>query len=462
MTTRLVVAFVGIAAIVLGVLVVPLGINFQRSQTQDLSARVERDAFVLASLAQSEVADGKPAARRRLAEIAERYQADTGGRVVIVGGQGSLLYDSEPPVEGPRSFASRPEFASALDGEVVALQRYSNTLGQELLTVAVPVARGGNILGAVRVSFPTDDLDRTVRDYWLRLGLISLVMLLASAVVAVVLARWALSPLARVSNAATALGEGDLDARAPEDDGPPEVQGLARSFNTMADQLSELVESQKRFVADASHQLRTPLAALQLELDNLAMGASDDSRERIEELMDETERLARLIDGLLALARADTPDLLCAPVSVADVTAERLARLRAIAQREGVALVDETSDLQAVAVPGGLEQMLDNLLENAVAVSPEGGTITVSTTTNGRFAEVVVRDEGSGLSAADRARAFDRFWRSSTNAAPGSGLGLAIVRRLAEAGGGSAMLREAEGGGTEAVVRLPLVAAPAG
>ncbi|MDH3226485.1 MAG: ATP-binding protein [Thermoleophilia bacterium] len=457
MTTRLVVAFVGIATIVLGVLVVPLGINFQQGQTQELSARVERDAFVLASLTQHEVASGDAPARGQLASIAERYQRDTGGRVVIVGLQGRLLYDSEPPIEGPRSFASRPEFERALNGEVVTLERYSRTLDQELLTVAVPVAAGGEVLGAVRVSFPTDELDATVREYWLRLAVISIVMLLASAVVAIVLARWALAPLARVSSAAVALGEGELGARADPDYGPPEVRRLAHSFNTMADQLANLVESQRRFVSDASHQLRTPLTTLQLELDNLAMQATDDRRRgRLEELIDETQRLAGLIDGLLALARADAPDPPLASVSVADVAAERVAKKRKLAAKEGVELIDETGHVPVRAVVGGLEQMLDNLLDNALTVSPEGGRVTVSTHANGRLTEIVVRDEGPGLSADEQARAFGRFWRGAGSTTPGSGLGLAIVRQLAEASSGDAALRDAPGGGTEAVVRLPI------
>jgi signal transduction histidine kinase len=372
-----------------------------------------------------------------------------------------LLYDSEPSVAASQSFATRPEFRQALDGDVATLERYSSTLGQGLLTVAVPIATGGDVLGAVRVSFPTADLDASVREFWLRLALISVVMLLASAAVAVVLARWALFPLARVSTAAVALGKGDLAARADQDDGPPEMRRLAASFNTMADQLANLVESQKRFVSDASHQLRTPLAALQLDLDNLALGATDAARrERFEELMDETERLSGLIDGLLALARADTPDPPLVTVSVAEVAADRIARRWKPAIKEGVAFVDETANVPVRTVGGGLEQMLDNLLDNALAVSPPGTSIALSTEAHGRLAEIVVRDHGPGLGPEERARAFDRFWRGGESASRGSGLGLAIVRRLAEASGGDVTLRDAEDGGAEAVVRLP-IAGPA-
>ena len=456
MTTRLVVAFVGVAAILLGVLMVPLGINFQRSQTQELSSRVERDAFVLASLAQTEVARGTAPARAELARIAERYQQDTGGRVVIVGRTGRLLYDSEPPVSGARSFASRPEFADALEGRVATLERYSATLGEELLTVAVPVAAGGEVLGAVRVSFSTRDLDQTVRDFWVRLALISLVMLAASAVVAVVLARWALAPLARVGGAAAALGSGDLSARADESYGPPEMRRLARSFNAMADEIGGLLESQKRFVSDASHQLRTPLAALQLELDNLALSTDDESRrQRIEELMDETERLSRLIGGLLTMARADAPDPTLLPTSLSEVVAERIDHKRVLAQEAGVRLADSTGEVTVLAVEGGLEQMLDNYLDNAIAVSPEGGTVTVSSMVGDGVCEIVVADQGPGLSAEERDHAFDRFWRSPGNTREGSGLGLAIVRGLAEAGRGRALLRPGGSRGTEAVLLLP-------
>jgi signal transduction histidine kinase len=463
MTARLVAAFCGIAAIVLAVLVIPLGINHQQSQTRELSSRVERDAFVLASLAQDEVRRADARARARLERIANQYEQESGGRVVFVRSTGRALFDSEPPVPGEnRDFASRPEFQTALQGSVASVERFSRTLDENLLAVAVPVASGGEVHGAVRVSFPTAAIDREARDYWLRLILISLVMLAASAVVALVLARWAVAPLARVSAAADALGGGDLTSRAAEDDGPPEVQRLAHSFNAMADRLSELVDSQRRFVSDASHQLRTPLAALQLELDNLALGIDEPrQRERVEELLEETERLSSLIDGLLALARADAPEPRRETVDVSAIAAERIGRHHDLAARSRVTIDDRSEPVEVAVVTGGLEQMLDNCIDNALAASPAGGRITVSTHVNGRRAEVVVRDEGPGIDAEGAERAFDRFWRAPGSAAPGSGLGLAIVRQLAEASGGEAELRPAASGGTEAVLQLPLADVPA-
>ena len=210
MTRRLVGTYLVLAAILLIALVIPLGITFADNQRGDLSARVERDAFTLASLSRDSVADPTPAQRQNLWAIARRYQLDTGGRVVLVDARGRLIADSdEPGGPGvPRSFASRPEIRSALAGDIASGERFSNTLGQNLLLVAVPVASSGRVLGAVRITFPTDKLDADTRRYWLLLAAITLVAMAAVGAIGFVLARTVTGPLQRLRQSAAALGRG--------------------------------------------------------------------------------------------------------------------------------------------------------------------------------------------------------------------------------------------------------------
>jgi signal transduction histidine kinase len=290
-------------------------------------------------------------------------------------------------------------------------------------------------------------------------------VLLLAVLVSWRVARWAIDPLERLDEQAARLGRGDLQARAATTSGPPEIVALAATFNQMADQLDELVTSQRRFVADASHQLRTPLTALRLRLETLdpddaaAVGATRDAA------LEETSRLTRLVDGLLALARSERRREERHTVDVGAVVVERREAWAPLATENGIDLrVDATGNGRAVTalvVPGHLEQILDNLIDNAVDVTPDGGVVHLTYVTAGPVAEIHVVDDGPGMSAEERARAFDPFWQGSNRHANGSaGLGLAIVDQLARGSGGTVALDASATGGIDAVVRVPL--APAG
>lgn len=452
MRRRLLWSYLAVAVLVLALLEIPLGISFADNERSDLNHKVERDAIALSTLVEDSLEQGT-SVPARVSAIARDYTRDTGGRVLVVDRNGRKLVDSAPT--GSSDFSTRPEIERALAGEVATGTRHSRTLGVDLLYVAVPVASSGVVHGAVRISYPTAAVDRRIHRYWTLLAVIAAGVLAAAAVVATVLSRWMTRPLGRLEAAAETIGAGDLSARA-DVDGPPEVRRLAETFNAMTADLDQLLRSQDAFVADASHQLRTPLQALRLRLENLDRDVSDPGKEELEGALAEVERLATLVDGLLALARADRARKAPERIALAPVVAERLAAWNALADERGVALHDDVDERAvALATPGRLEQMLDNLLANALDVSPRETTITVSATVLDRCVELHVADQGPGMSADQRGRAFDRFWRAPGRESEGSGLGLAIVRRLAEADGGSVELREARSGGLDAIVRLP-------
>ncbi|MCC6222222.1 MAG: HAMP domain-containing protein [Thermoleophilia bacterium] len=459
MGRRLLASYLALTACVLAVLVVPLGLSYSHNQRQDLTAKVERDAVVLTTFAEDLLGGLPGVSRTSLQGVVTEYEREAGARVVIVDRSGLSVVDSSDPDGPSRSFASRPELARALaTGEVVHGVRRSNTLGADLLYVAVPVASSGSVYGAVRVTYPLEAVQDRVRRYWLILASVAAVVLAAVAVVGLRIAFSIARPLAALERAAAAVGAGDLAVRAPAQEGPPEVRALAASFNDTVHKLDELIRSREAFVADASHQLRTPLAALRLRLENLEGASSAGGGADLQAALAEVERLSRIVDGLLALARTDSTTAHPARIDVGSVVAERLDAWTALAEEQGVSLAgDIASGLSALATPGRLEQVLDNLLANALEVSPAGGTIAVSGAPAGAFAELHVADEGPGLSEEQRARAFDRFWRAGPSAG-GSGLGLAIVERLVTADGGEVALHAARGGGLDACVRLPLPA----
>ena len=434
MSRRLLLSYLSLTLIVLAVLEVPLGVTYGRNERRALETKVERDAVTVASLSEG-ILEGKgEISLAALRAIARRYQRDTGGRVVVVDGQGRALVDSAP-IPGDTSFASRPEVAAALSGRVASGVRHSNTLNANLLYVAVPVASAGRILGAARITYPKTAVDNRVRRYWLTLLAIAGIVLAGVSLLGLWVARSVARPLRKLEHAAAAVGAGHLDVRAPEE-GPEEVRRLAREFNQTAAKLEQLLESQQAFVADASHELRTPLTALRLRLENM------DPKDA-EPALAEVERLGRLVESLLALARADAAAVRSEPVDVDTVVADRLAHWDGV-ERRG------ERGLRVRSSPDRLGQILDNLVANAVAVSD---SVDVSVMREDGWVELHVVDHGPGLTEEERKRAFDRFWRGQGKS-PGSGLGLAIVRRLADADGGEAELLLAPGGGLDAVVRL--------
>ncbi len=452
MTARLLVTMLALTAVLLGVLVVPLGIESARSQRRDLQTKVERDATAVASLAEDAL-EARAPAPATVTKLADRYLTETGGRIVVVDRRGVSVVDAASSIG--RDFSTRPEIARALAGDVATGTRRSETLGTGLLYVAVPVASSGAVHGAARITYPTSTADARVRNTWLALIAISGFALAVAAALAVWLARWASRPLVRLEAAAVAVAGGNLAARAPVE-GPHEVQAVARSFNAMVDRVEALLTAHGSFIADASHQLRTPLTALRLRLENIAASTEDDVARDVEAASGEVSRLAQLVDGLLELARVG--DDVAAPVAVdvAIVATERVSAWTPLADERGVALRVVTN-LEAPVRAGRdrLEQLLDNLVSNAVEAVGEGGSVEVLVRRTGRDVEVSVHDDGPGLSAEDKVRAFDRFWRGRTS--HGSGLGLAIARRLVEVDSGTLALQDSPTGGLAAVARYPAV-----
>ncbi len=439
MTVRLLATYLALTLAVLASLEIPLALVQASNERSDLTAKVERDAFVVAALAE----DALQAQRSTpaLTALAARYRAETGGRVVLVDKHGRSLADSKPTTPGERNFATRPEVAAALAGRTVAGIRTSRTLHEKLLYVAVPVSSGGTIYGAVRITYPTATLDRRVRHYRVVLVLVGALILALAAAIGTLLARSFAGPLRRVERVAEAVGTGNLGARAPEGDGPPEVRRLARELNASTAKLATLLASQESFVADASHELRTPLTALRLTLEIGDTAAA----------LVEADRLQGLVDDLLTLARADSSKERPVGVELDHVVAARAAAWAPAAARAGVTLEVETGGTTVRAGRRRVEQVLDNLIANAIAVAPRDTTVILAA----RGPELHVIDEGPGLGAEERTRAFDRFWR--TGRGPGSGLGLAIVRRLVELDGGTARLDPAASGGIDAIAAYPPV-----
>jgi signal transduction histidine kinase len=321
------------------------------------------------------------------------------------------------------------------------------------VTVSVGSTVGGSPAGAIVLARPTGELDRQLRMLWTWLIAVAAVGLLTAAGVAVMLARWVGRPLSDLDAAAQRLGGGALGTRSAAGHGPPEVRRLALTFNTMAGRLEALVHGNRAMMADVSHQLRTPLAALRLRLDLLTQDADQATASELAGAQGEIARLSRLVDGLLAVARAENVVVRPVEVAVDAVIHDRAAAWRSVAEERGVELTTACpGPVRASLGDGHLEQILDNLLANALDTVPSGGQVRVSAAAIGQDARVTVADNGPGMSQQQQEAAFRRFASASP---AGAGLGLAIVHRLVTSNGGAAALSDTPGGGLTVTLDLP-------
>ena len=445
MTRRVLLGYLTITVVVLLLLEVPLAIFYAQREQERTIADLERDVSVIATLYEDVLERDLPLDPRP----AEEYRNRTGARVVIVDTGGLSLVDTDQDVD--RDFSTRPEITEALAGTLASGIRPSETLGTDLVYVAAPVASGGTVHGALRVSLDISDVTARIHRFWFALAGIAAVVLATAAVVGWGIARSVTRPIRQLNAEAARFAGGDLTTSDRAVSGPPEVRALADTMSTMASRLDVLLRTQRTFVADASHQLRTPLTALRLRLENLQSQLPASTASELEPAIDETDRLAALVGNLLQLARADEHP----PTATADLAGlarDRVDTWTAAAEAQGVVLRPDIDpgDALVEAVPGAIEQILDNLLENALDATP-GGSVTVTLSSTPDAASVTVRDDGPGLSDEDKRDATQRFWRGSTTT-PGTGLGLAIVDTLAAASSATLELRDAPGGGLAVTV----------
>jgi two-component system, OmpR family, sensor kinase len=373
--------------------------------------------------------EGRLGGRRLLVEVVDRRQ-----RIVVRSGTlGGRVLDVEPAIADVIA-SGRPRFVDTRLG-ADPLRAYV----APLTTLGAGPAAGGAVVVATSTA---DDLDTLRRLRGLVIGAALLAGLVA-ALAALALTRRALRPLSLLSAAAADIERtGDATRRLPQASSGDELAALGETLNAMLGSLERAGERERRFLADASHELRTPVTALRGNAAYVARHGAD--AEVLADLEQDAERLARLLDDLLALAREDAATR---PADVVDLAG--LAR--------GVAgpRIDVEAPRQ-VLVHGdaaALGRALANLVENAERHGPAEGRITVAARREGDRAVLEVADAGPGIAEAEAAHAFDRFWRGDApDRPPGTGLGLAIVRATAERHGGTASVA-----GARFRIELPLL-----
>ena len=436
---RLLAAFAYLLVLAVAALAVPLALNIERRAESEVEALLGSQAQIIASSVSGEVEDSN--AREILPATVADFSEKLDAGVLITDGDGEVIANSAGQPRVGTNLAGESEVDTALRGSLVGRPRGSRLL------VAAPVLDGDELVGAVRLDSDISGIESNVRRSWLVLGAVGLFVVMLGLGAAWLLASSLARPLKNLGATAQRLGAGRLDARA-EAAGPPEVADVARAMNHMAEDLEATISAQQDFVANASHQLRTPLTGLRLRLEGITMegGPSADSAAKA---IKEVDRLGTLVEELLVLARAGGKQSPGEPVELAALLREASDRWAGRAAERGGTVVVHVGAHPAVhADRAELAGVIDNLIENALLYSPEGATVTLTVDAGPDGAWLRVEDDGPGIPEDERDRVFDRFYRGGTGrrSGPGTGLGLAIVKEVVEKWGGRAALESSPAG----------------
>ncbi|MGP4047867.1 sensor histidine kinase [Streptomyces sp. 2A115] len=464
MRSRLLPLLIILMAAVLLALGIPLAVSLAAAQQQRVVVDRIDDTARFASLAQFVVAP-RPTGSRVAPpedERADTLRQELAKYYGVYGIKAGVFYRDEGVMANAPPNWLVPKEGEILDAfrEALASRRSHDPeqvwpWQRNRLVVASPVIQDGDVVAVVVTDSPTGRMRSRILHGWLIIGAGEAAAMLLAVGAALRLTGWVLRPV-RVLDATTHdIATGRLKSRVAAAGGPPELRRLARSFNEMADNVEDVLEQQRAFVADASHQLRNPLSALLLRIELLALELPE-GNEEIASVRTEGKRLARVLDDLLDLALAEHAEADVRLTDIGELTAERVASWSPVADDKGVRLVGTCPATTGWADPIALSSALDAVIDNALKFTPEGECVEVEVASNGEVSTVVVADRGPGLNDDELARIGDRFWRSPGHQnIKGSGLGLSISRALLAAGGGSIAYARHEPHGLRVTVTVP-------
>ncbi|RZL79246.1 MAG: HAMP domain-containing histidine kinase [Rhodococcus sp. (in: high G+C Gram-positive bacteria)] len=466
MRRRVLAVLLVFAAVAVVAFAVPLALATGAGRTQALRLSREADATHFASLAGQTQAPGSTTLLRE--EVA-RYHELYGEGVLIVDARGNLRAGAglSPDDAGVAS-----AITAGLRNQKQGISGSLTPWSADRVLSAVPVGTGAQVDGAVVMNVSTGAARESIRTSWLVIAAGALGALAAVTAVAIALSRWTVRPLGALTDRVGALTDAVPSPRprarrttgrpSGRYSGPPEVQELAKAFDDMSNAVQASGQAQRQLIADTAHQLRNPLAALHFRLDSLGPHVSDAGAETYRRTGMEVDRLGGILDGLLALAVAESPDTTDDETShvgcdVGAVVADRAdAWTEALGESAmGIVLGQPAEPLFADFRSSHLAQVLDVLLSNAHAYAGRGAMVRIDTGRSASGIEIRVSDDGVGVSDDEVGKLSSRFFRGSGAGQQGTGLGLSIATALVEGGGGSLAIAAATPHGLRVTVTLP-------
>ena len=470
MRRRVLAVLLVFAAVAVVAFAVPLALATSAGRTQALRLSREADATHFASLAGQTQAPGSTTLLRE--EVA-RYHELYGEGVLIVDARGNLRAGAGlSPDDADVAAAITAGLRNQKQGISGSLTPWS----ADRVLSAVPVGTGAQVDGAVVLDVSTRAARESIRTSWLVIVAGALVALAAVTAVAIALSRWTVRPLGALTARVGALTDAVPSPRprarrstgrpSGSYSGPPEVQELAKAFDTMSGAVQASGQAQRQLIADTAHQLRNPLAALHIRLDSLGPHVAEAGAETYRRTGMEVDRLGGILDGLLALAVAESPadsaddETTHGGCDVGAVLADRADAWTEALAESGMDLVlrEPAEPLAADFRSSHLAQVLDVLLSNAHAYAGRGSTVRIDTGRSATGIEIRVSDDGAGVSEDEIGKLSSRFFRGSGAAQQGTGLGLSIATALVEGGGGALTIAAEQPHGLRVTLTLPAVA----
>ena len=479
---RLVTWYAGVLTLVfilIGALTIILLREYLESNVLDTQARRARqiaDTLVAAA--------GRTGEATMAREVEELYAPEANERFIrITRGDGHVVYASGPPHDSSfdpatvpaltppdpaRPGLTRPDLAQPALTRPGWFPRKESSLKGPVLIAAQTYAGADNSRYVVEVGVSTARTEDTVRQVLLLLAIGLPIAVCVAVAGGFVLVRRALKPVDNLSQKAAAITQHSLSERLPVVRSGDELERLSVSLNLMISRLEDTINSSKQFVADASHELRTPLAVLRGELENLAQDAQlrAQTRETLGSSLEEVDRLAEIVEGLLALSRLDTGEARAEWVrfDLAALVATTADQMSLLAEDKHITVVCDSSE--RVMIEGDqarLKQVVVNLLDNAIKYTPNGGHIKLKIAQEEGNAVLDVADDGIGIPADALPHVFKRFFRvdgSRSRDQGGAGLGLSIVKSICDAHGARVEVSSTSGQGSRFRIRQPLAAEP--
>lgn len=393
-------------------------------------------------------------------EKAEKIDREFGAFIAVMDRNTNVMTNAQAVYEEDPDFVADitddetidDSFERILRGEKIVVRSVSG--GSPAFTVGVPYERDGKVEGAVFIRTKAQRIEGGLGKTVWRLALLAGVILLLSAGAVFLFVRRQLQPLHQLENASAAIADGDFSVQVDEKKGDRELRALSKAFNTMTKKLRGVEENRKEFVANVSHELRSPITSIRGFAEGMADGVipAEDQPKYLRLVANESKRLSSLIEDLLALSRLERDD---AQLNMTDFDINEMLR-RAVIRRMNdldrkkieIACEFEEENCFVHADSDRIEQVVINLLDNAIKFTPEGGTISLESAVKGDIAEITVRDNGSGVPEEDRDKVFDRFFTADRahTAGKGTGLGLSISKRIMEMHGQTIRLLDTDSG----------------
>lgn len=458
-----------VIAVILLVTVGLSGVSYLRLRSQQISNRMDalmKEAREIAYLAAQNSASSvgilfgeDDSTMDFIRWKSEKVYKDYGAYILVVDRRGRVMDNMRT------AYAEDPDFVDSLDGQELSMALTMVLSGQEValrlpiggdpaFMVGVPFVQNDTVLGAVLIQTGTQVIEGGLMAMMPQTISVAMAAVSLAATLVFFYVRSVMKPLSDVTSAARAMADGNFDVRVSTETGSPEITELSTAFNSMAGKLSEVEGSRREFVANVSHELRSPITSIRGFVEGMEDGTipPEEHGKYLALVSDETRRLSKLIGDLLALSRLERDD---AALDFSDFDINEMLR-RAIIRRvndlESKQMeIDCNFQLEPCMVHADsdrIEQVVVNLLDNAIKFTPQGGRITLTTTADKDTCTVTVADNGVGIAPEDRNRVFERFFTADRahTAGKGTGLGLSICQRIMDMHGHTLQLLDTQEG----------------